>query len=124
KGADPNLYRQRHDREQWERFKRLPNVLYTDGLDFAIWRDGRLASLDEHPLRVRLDVDLTTEGSVSVDPAAVGRLATILSELAGWHPLPPRSLTALADRIAPLCATLRYAVEDSLGDAGSAVAHV
>jgi hypothetical protein len=39
KGADPERYRG-HDREQWERFRQLPNLVYTDGRDFALFREG------------------------------------------------------------------------------------
>ncbi len=31
KGANPLRFRDRHDREQWERLRSLPNLIYTDG---------------------------------------------------------------------------------------------
>ena len=40
KTANPNTYR-REDAEQWEKLKLLPNVLYSDGNEWALYRNGR-----------------------------------------------------------------------------------
>ena len=42
KGADPRRFKDKHDREQWERLKHLPNLIYTDGNSFSLWRNGEL----------------------------------------------------------------------------------
>ena len=39
KGADPRRFKG-HDKEQWERLKALPNLIYTDGNAFSLWRSG------------------------------------------------------------------------------------
>src|SRR3712207_8357356 len=31
KGADPRRFKDRHDRQQWEKLQSLPNLIYTDG---------------------------------------------------------------------------------------------
>jgi hypothetical protein len=41
KGADPRRYKG-HDKEQWEKFQSLPNLLYTNGNAFSLWRNGEL----------------------------------------------------------------------------------
>ena len=41
KGADPRRYKG-HDREQWDKLQSLPNLLYTDGNAFSLWRNGEL----------------------------------------------------------------------------------
>src|SRR5438132_2399208 len=41
KGADPRKYKG-HDKEQWEKLQSLPNLLYTDGNAFSLWRNGEL----------------------------------------------------------------------------------
>jgi hypothetical protein len=41
KGADPRRFTDEHDRKQWNKLKSLPNLLYTDGNSFSVWRDGR-----------------------------------------------------------------------------------
>ena len=42
KGANPNKFKDAHDKAQWAKLKALPNLLYTDGNGF--WR-GRTVSL-------------------------------------------------------------------------------
>ena len=42
KGADPRRFRDRHDKEQWKRLQSLPNLVYTDGNEFSLWRSGAL----------------------------------------------------------------------------------
>ena len=44
KGADPRKFNDPHDKEQWDKLKSLPNLIYTDGNAFSLWRDGKLAS--------------------------------------------------------------------------------
>ena len=41
KGADPTRFRATHDKEQWEKLKALPNLIYTDGNAFSLWQDAR-----------------------------------------------------------------------------------
>ncbi|OOV34706.1 hypothetical protein BV61_02245, partial [Candidatus Synechococcus spongiarum LMB bulk15M] len=42
KGADPRRFRDRHDKDQWAKLKTLPNLIYTDGNGFSLWRNGEL----------------------------------------------------------------------------------
>jgi hypothetical protein len=42
KGSDPRYFVDKHDKEQWQKLKSLPNVLYTDGNGFSLWRNGVL----------------------------------------------------------------------------------
>jgi hypothetical protein len=42
KGADPRKFSDPHDKEQWDKLKSLPNLIYTDGNAFSLWRDGKL----------------------------------------------------------------------------------
>lgn len=43
KGSDPRAFPAKPaDRLQWEKLKSLPNVVYTDGNGFTLWRDGKL----------------------------------------------------------------------------------
>ena len=44
KGADPRRLKGAHDKAQWARLQSLPNLLYTDGNEFSLWRDGELAA--------------------------------------------------------------------------------
>lgn len=57
KGADPRRFRDRHDKDQWQRLKSLPNLIYTDGNAFSLWRSGELDGTV-----VRLDGDVESSG--------------------------------------------------------------
>ena len=43
KSADPTELRKSRDREQWERFRRVPNIAYCNGNRVTLWRDGEPA---------------------------------------------------------------------------------
>jgi hypothetical protein len=50
KGSDPTAFPAKSaDRLQWEKLKSLPNILYTDGNGFTIWRDGKRSPSDAGP---------------------------------------------------------------------------
>jgi len=44
KGGDPRKYKDKHDKEQWLKLKALPNLIYTDGNEFSLWRNGELTA--------------------------------------------------------------------------------
>ena len=41
KGADPRRFQDKHDKDQWAKLQSLPNLVYTDGNEFSLWRDGK-----------------------------------------------------------------------------------
>jgi hypothetical protein len=106
KGADPRRFKDKHDKEQWERLKHLPNLIYTDGNSFSLWRDGELAS----PI-VRLNGDIETAGA---DLKGGPDLVALFSDFLHWEPVPPRSVKELAMMSARLCRLLRDEVEEQL----------
>ena len=57
KGADPRRLKGAHDKAQWARLQSLPNLLYTDGNEFSLWRHGEPAAT-----LVRLQGDVETSG--------------------------------------------------------------
>ena len=48
KGADPRQFNDPHDKDQWNKLKSLPNLIYTDGNSFSLWRDGKPESAIVH----------------------------------------------------------------------------
>ena len=48
RGANPNQFKG-HDRQQWNNFKNLPNLIYTDGLEWTLFRTGKRVCLSGHP---------------------------------------------------------------------------
>jgi hypothetical protein len=106
KGVDTSRYKG-HDRQQWERLALLPNVLYTDGQEFALFRDGeRVGEV------VRLLGDVETAGAALAAPEA--KLAALIAEFLRWEPVPPRRPKEVATVAARLCRVLRDEVMESL----------
>lgn len=105
KGADPRRFKDKHDKEQWEKLRSLPNLLYTDGESFGLWRDG------EHAGLVRLDGDIGTAGAKLSAPAA---FLPLIRDFLGWQPIPPRSPRDLAEITARLCRLLRDEATEEL----------
>ena len=107
KGADPRRFRDRHDREQWARLQTLPNLIYTDGNEFSLWRNGSLEGAV-----ARLEGDVETAGA---NLAAPDRLVSLFVDFFRWEPAPPRSARELAGTTARLCRLLREEVTEQLG---------
>ncbi len=106
KGADPRRFREAHDRDQWKKLSALPNLLYTDGNSFALWRGGELVGRVQH-----LDGDVETSG-VKLRP---GRgLLEVVDDFLRWQPIPPKTPRQLAQTTARLCRLLRARCPSSL----------
>jgi hypothetical protein len=101
KGARTNRFRGA-DRKQWEKFKALPNLLYTDSNEWALYRSGDLVSEV-----VRFSGDVTEVGVDAIDDEAASRLHTLLLDFLNWQPIAPNTPRALAQTLAPLCRLLR-----------------
>jgi hypothetical protein len=107
-GADPEKFKGAN-KEQWERFKNLPNLIYTDGNEWTLYRSGQLEGK-----MVRLAGDVTTEGKAAVGPADAEAILTLMQDFLRWEPIVPPSPTALAKMLAPLCRLLRSDVLTAL----------
>ncbi len=105
KGGDPRRYAG-HDKEQWEKLQTLPNVIYTDGNEWSLWRSGKLEGEV-----VRLGGDVQTAGAALTIPES---LLLLFDNFIKWHPTPPRNAKQLADTTARLCRLLRYEVAEQL----------
>lgn len=103
-----------HDLRQWQRQRDLPNLLYTNGTDFRLYRDGELAMPAVH-----LDGDLSTAGSALDAPPA---FEALLRQFLRWTPAPITSVGALVRAVAPLTRLLRGEVVDQLETERRAVA--
>jgi hypothetical protein len=98
----------RHDREQWDELKLLPNVLCTDGQQFARYEFGENrtgVAATTPPLR-RADGRLRP-----VDDA----FSRVLREFLLWRPEAPRTLGQLVALMSKLCRLLRDDVAAKLG---------
>ena len=123
-GADSRRFRERN-REQFKRFSSVPNILYTDGNEWALYRNGeRIRAV------VRLSGDIATEGSGAVTAEDAGAVQRLLSDFLSWDPHIPLDrtgnveLNGFAELLAPLCRMLRDDVSDALKDAASPLVHL
>jgi hypothetical protein len=104
-GADPRRFKRPHDKEQWRKLQALPNLIYTDGQSFSLWRDG-----NPEGKVVQLDGDLMSDGALT----APGRLLLLIEDFLDWSPSPPRTPKQLAEMSARLCRLLRAEVAEQL----------
>ncbi len=107
KGANPRKFKAKsHDQVQWSKLKALPNLMYTDGNEFSLWRNGELVGKV-----VKLDGDLETDSkSITSAPG----LEALFSDFLGWKPIPPRTPKQLAEITARVCRLMRDEVEEQL----------
>lgn len=106
KGVDTSRYKG-HDRRQWQRLACLPNVLYTDGQEFALFRDGERSGEV-----VRLVGDIETAGAALT--VADEKIGSLIGEFLRWRPIPPRRPKEVARIAARLCRVLRDEVKELL----------
>ena len=106
KGSDPTAFPAKSaDRLQWEKLKSLPNIMYTDGNGFTLWRDGkRVAS-------AFMQGDVRTAGKALT---AGNELPDIFSTFYDWSPIAPSKPRQLAETAARLCRLLRDQVIEQL----------
>ncbi len=100
KGADPRRFRDRHDKDQWTKLQTLPNLIYTDGNGFSLWRKGELQGT---VVQLVGDVEIAGNRLAAPDEGVLSLLADFLQ----WEPQPPRSAKELAETVARLCCLLR-----------------
>ncbi|MEV6692177.1 type ISP restriction/modification enzyme [Micromonospora sp. NPDC051196] len=110
KSIDPSGLRG-HDRVQWERQRDLPNLLYTNGTEWRLYRDRELV---DAPVRLTGSLD---DGILTAPPA----FEKLLTEFLEWRPAPITSVGALVCAIAPLTRLLRGEVLDQLAAERKAV---
>ena len=106
KGADPRRFKDKHDKAQWERLKALPNLIYSDGNGFSLWRDGQLVGEI-----VKLSGDIEVDGGAVEAPAS---LLTLIHDFLTWEPTAPRNARQLAEVAARLSRFLRDEVIEQM----------
>ena len=113
-GATTSRFRG-HNREQFKRFSAIPNILYTDGNEWALYRGGQLVGRV-----VRLSGDVATDGDKAATLRDAQAVEDLLRDFLLWQPLIPTDrrgridLQGFAAMLAPLCRMLRDDVIDAL----------
>jgi hypothetical protein len=97
----------KHDKEQWEKFQLLPNVLYSDGQSFGRYDfgkpQGRIARLEPN-------LDRAGDKLHAVDT----EFERVVTDFLLWKPVRPRTLDELVRLMARLCRLLRDDVATEL----------
>jgi hypothetical protein len=117
RGARPDRFRGT-DQIQWRKFASLPNLVYTDGIEWALYRTGREVD------RVRLSGDPRERGAAAVSERDATAVQRLLGAFLAWQPIVPTNPRALAEALAPLCRLLRQDVLAALADRSSALAQL
>ena len=117
-GADAPKLKGDHNKKQWQKLKSLPNLIYTDGREWALYRSG--ARPVEQPL-VRLYDDPSMKGAAAAVADDAEALERMFRDFLSWQPIVPHKPTPLAKYLAPLTRFLRSEVENALCTSGSAV---
>ena len=102
---DPSTFRG-HNKLQWEQLRDLPDLIYTNGTEWRLYRHGQLAAL------ARLSGDLRTAGEQLV--VADEGFELLAAEFLAWTPRQITSASPLVADVAPLCRLLRSSVLDQL----------
>jgi hypothetical protein len=85
----------------------LPNVLYTDGEQWAVFHSGIAAG------RIARVWPELRKADTKLSPVD-GELTRVLSEFLLWKPSPPRDIEELVRAVAKLCRLLRGEVSDTI----------
>lgn len=117
-GADAPKLKGDHNKKQWAKLKGLPNLIYTDGQEWALYHSGERP--DGFPI-VKLTDDPTVKGKAAIDGTDLADLARLIEPFLRWKPVVPHQPTPLAQYLAPLTRFLRSEVENALAQKGSAV---
>ena len=115
-GAGANAKRFKgHNRSQFKRFSAIPNILYTDGNEWALYRGGELTGKT-----IRLSGDVASEGKKAATPRDAQAIEGLLRDFLAWEPFIPEGpngkidLKGFAALLAPLTRMLREDVTDAL----------
>ena len=93
------------NKKQWQRFKALPNLIYTNGAEWHLYRLG------QHVMGARISGDVSIDGARGLRHGELNDLAALLRDFLHWQPIVPSSPRALAELLAPLTRLLRDEVE-------------
>ena len=108
-----------HNRDQFRRFSAIPNILYTDGNEWVLYRDGKQVR------GCHLSGDVAADGKEAAVPQDAHAIKDLLRDFLLWEPSIPVNrnrkidLNRFAELLAPLCRMLRDDVMDALKDPAS-----
>ncbi|GAA5504472.1 hypothetical protein Dxin01_04246 [Deinococcus xinjiangensis] len=121
KPADPTKFKDKHDKEQWKKFQLFPNVIYTNGLEWRLYRyDGEKPVLTAS---VKLG-DYIKGGASAVTDDEAAKFSAFLQTFYTWKVITPTTPQGLAALLAPLAKLFRQEVAEALKIKGSKIENV
>ncbi|SEC01535.1 N-6 DNA Methylase [Streptomyces sp. 2131.1] len=105
--VDPSTF-SKPNKEQWEKLRNLPNVLYTNGTEWRLFHDGQQVGGT-----VWFSGSLKSAGP-ALTPADPAAFDTLLRMFLNWKPPKISHVSRLVQHIAPLCRLLRSTVLEQL----------
>lgn len=104
KNIDPTSFTKKsHEYRQWQRLRNLPNLLYTNGTEWRLYRYGEPVLTSTGYDAVHMHGSFSGHGTLSAPDA----LATFFLNFLRWVPAPIKSADQLVETLAPLAALLR-----------------
>lgn len=104
KNIDPASFTKKsHEYRQWQRLRNLPNLLYTNGTEWRLYRYGEPVLTSTGYDAVHMHGSFSGHGTLSAPDA----LATFFLSFLRWVPAPIKSADQLVETLAPLAALLR-----------------
>lgn len=104
KNIDPASFgKKSHEYRQWQRLRNLPNLLYTNGTEWRLYRYGEPVLTSTGYDAVHMHGSFSGHGTLSAPDA----LATFFLNFLRWVPAPIKSADQLVETLAPLAALLR-----------------
>ena len=104
KNIDPASFSKKsHEYRQWQRLRNLPNLLYTNGTEWRLYRYGEPVLTSTGYDAVHVHGSFSGRGTLSAPDA----LATFFLNFLRWVPAPIKSADQLVETLAPLAALLR-----------------
>ena len=105
KGADPRKFGDPHDKDQWEKLRSLPNLLYTDGNPSAFGTTANLKAAS---------FISTATSKPRREARSADNVARAFRDFLQWKPIPPNTAEELAEVSARLCRLLRDEVIEQM----------
>lgn len=115
-GAKARNFSGKHDREQFKKLADHPNLIYTDGNEWALYRRGATVGSI-----VTAAGDVRTDGEAAYSEQDAVALEQLLRDFFSWDLVAPTSPRALAELLAPLTRLLREEVRTALASSTSAL---
>ncbi len=106
---DPASYgKSTHNYKQWQKLKELPNLIYTNGIEWRLWRNGQPIG---QPVHLIGGATLQAAGA-ALKP--VPSFQQLLSDFLAWQPVRIRTVGKLVESIAPLTRLLKEQIHEGL----------